>query len=176
MLAPLHKITLVAILCSVIGCERSAKDPDVSVAKQGGDAPEPMAAATLSEPAKLEPPTPVVSPEIAAAIEAFQKQALAALPKEMEPGLRAFAVQAIQDREHLGAQRKSGRACFERIDGTLSAKERESLLLFGKIEDMRDYPGDCWDVLSFGGFGNSINGYLDAKTNKLLLLWIVPEG
>lgn len=66
--------------------------------------------------------------------------------------------------------------CFERIDGTLTQVERESLILFGAINDLRGQSGDCWEIMSFGGFGNSIEGYLDANTGKLLVLWIAPEG
>lgn len=110
------------------------------------------------------------------AIESFQSQALAALPEALHAERRQFVVDTINDREHLHAAEMAIEACFQRIDGTLSLREREESILFGEIDDLRNRFGDCWEVTSFGRFGSGIEGYLDRATGKLLLLWIVPEG
>ena len=110
------------------------------------------------------------------AIESFQRKALASIPKDLAPETKSFVVKTINDRKHLNARRLTCQSCFERIDGSLSQEERKTLILFGVIDDMRDHSGDCWEIMSFGGFGNGIEGYLDADTGELVLLWIVPEG
>ena len=67
-------------------------------------------------------------------------------------------------------------ACFQRIDGTLTEKERQQLILSGEIDDLRNQSGDCWEIMTIGGIGSGIEGYIDAATGELLVLWIVPEG
>lgn len=156
----LNELAFLAILGAVFGCTPSPTEP-----------PAPNTAAPIRESAM-----PTAPETAAAALDQFQSQALSSLPKHLNAEVRAFATAAIKDRDHLHARRLTCQACFERLDGTLTQQERQSLILFGAVDDLRGHAGECWEIMSFGTFGQSIEGYLDASTGRLLVLWIVPEG
>jgi hypothetical protein len=105
------------------------------------------------------------------AIAAFMRQAGPALAKRAE---RKYVEGQLKP-ETLSAKRITFAAAFERVDGTLSAEERKTLILLGKIADLKR-DGECWEVMTFGNLGNGLEGYLDPKTGRLVMLWIVPEG
>lgn len=175
----MRQIAGVAAIFLFVGCQTSGCQPNDS--QSGGrqtvrddsqlPAQEQNETATLPQVQKTYFPSPEEK-----AIESFQSQALTCIAVLRSVEAKKFATDQINDRAHLGCQRVTAKACFERMDSTLSPQERSDLILFGRIDDLRDRGGDCWDVCSFGGFGNSINGYLDVQTGKLLVLWIVPEG
>jgi hypothetical protein len=105
------------------------------------------------------------------AIAMFVRQARPALAKRSE---RKY-VEGLLKPETLSAKKITFAAAFERIDGTLSAEERKTLILVGKIANLKR-DGECWEVMIFGNIGNGLEGYLDPKTGRLIILWIVPEG
>ncbi|TWU38604.1 hypothetical protein [Novipirellula artificiosorum] len=171
MAARLDKIAILAILGIAVGCSPGAKDSMRPATSNGGESPEITSSMPVGESGS------VVGPENAdSALDAFQVQAFNSLPEDLSSDRQAFAVRAIKDREHLHARRLTCQACFQRIDGTLRQDERQSLILFGTIDDLRGQAGNCWEIMSFGTFGNSIEGYIDVDTGRLLVLWIVPEG
>lgn len=110
----------------------------------------------------------------------FQEQALAIVkrvdtePRNGRPS-REFLVKQVSDGDHLSVRKQSFADALRRVEGTLSPEEQKTLILHGKIEDLRK-DTDCWEVFSFGGFGSGVEGYVDAATGKLTFLWIVPEG
>jgi hypothetical protein len=169
--AILDKIAILAILGIVVGCKPGATDSTRLATSNGGESAESISPIPVGESGSVSGPE-----DAGAALDAFQSQAFNSLPKDLSSESRAFAVRTIKDREHLHARRLTCQACFQRIDGTLRQEERQSLILFGTIDDLRGHAGNCWEIMSFGTFGNSIEGYIDSDTGRLLVLWIVPEG
>ena len=167
----LHRIAFLALLGVVAGCTHGAMDSTSVQTTNSGHSPEPKSITPDHKSGLSSAPE-----NVAEALKQFQSQALNSLPKHLMPELREFASNAIKDREHLHARRLTCQACFQRIDGTLTQEERQSLILFGTIDDLKTNAGDCWEIMSFGNFKNSIEGYIDADTGRLLVLWIVPEG
>lgn len=167
----LHRIVFLALLGVVAGCKPSATHSTPVQTTNGGHSPEPKSITPDRKSDSSSPPENATE-----ALNQFQSQALNSLPKHLTPELREFATNAIKHRDHLHARRLTCQACFERVDGTLTHGERKSLILFGVIDDLKTNAGDCWEIMSFGSFGNSIEGYVDADTGRLLVLWIVPEG
>ncbi len=108
-------------------------------------------------------------------IRAFQAQAMTIAAAETNTNLKAFLTGKIQDTHHLYASQITFSNYSHRIDSTLSATERQTLILKGQIPELKR-EGTCWLVESFGGLGAEISGYIDPKSKELILLWIVPEG
>ena len=76
----------------------------------------------------------------------------------------------------LSAHLRSYREMFARVNDTLTASERESLILYGVPEDL-DRAGQCWVIESFAGCPCSeVSGCIDAKTGELVFVWVMPEG
>ena len=76
----------------------------------------------------------------------------------------------------LSAHLRSYREMFARVNDTLTASERESLILYGVPEDL-DKAGQCWVIESFAGCPCSeVSGCIDAKTGELVFVWVMPEG
>jgi len=75
----------------------------------------------------------------------------------------------------VGARRINSLEAWQRISSTLSPAEKQTLILFGSLDDLkRDKP--VWAVCNPGDLGNGFEAYLDSVTGELLFLWIIPEG
>jgi len=82
----------------------------------------------------------------------------------------------VRTRKKLSARLESYRKVHDRVNDTLTASERETLILYGALSDL-DREGEGWVIESFNGCPCSeVAGYVDAKTGRLLLVWIMPEG
>ena len=125
---------------------------------------------TGHEQAKIAPPK-----NSEQAIDQFVDQARRKISDAQTPG-QEFVSRTIDDRKHLHARRLKCTACAARLNDTLTATERQTLILHGSIVDLEKHSGECWQVESYGGFGNSLSGYLEADTGRLIVLWVVPEG
>jgi len=77
--------------------------------------------------------------------------------------------------EKLSGKQQSYKQVLSRVDDTLSAQERKTLILYGTLDDLKK-PGQCWAVQTADGFKSEIAAYLDPQTGKLLFMWIIPEG
>ena len=165
------RIVLIGVLLAAVGCGQEEAPSDTS--------PNDISNGLSVNSQELH----AAPKDEATAIDLFQSQALISLPVNLTSERQVLIVDAINDREHLHARRATYEACFERIDGTLTAKERDSMILHGTTDDLRgDRSGGCWAITSLGRAdfkmpsNSSIEGYLDDHTGKLLVLWIVPEG
>ena len=102
-------------------------------------------------------------------------------PANAEEAISAFKTQSktlasvSPGESPLIARREPFSQALERVDDTLTERERRELIRYGTLDDLRR-EGDCWAVESSGSFGNGIIGYLDAETGLLVFVWIVPEG
>ena len=87
--------------------------------------------------------------------------------------------QSMSERVHkkkLSARRESYRKVYDRVNDTLTPSERETLILFGDLAELNG-EGEGWVIESFNGCPCSeVAGYVDAKTGRLLFVWIMPEG
>lgn len=72
-------------------------------------------------------------------------------------------------------ERKPLADALKRVENTLSPEEMKTAILHGTIPDLKR-DGECWAVHYFGGVKNSLTGYLDPRTDKLVFLWLIPEG
>lgn len=110
------------------------------------------------------------------AVTAFKKHWQEVLPGLDEPQKSLAAALNHKVAGNLLAARLQ--PCAQSYKGVMSAlpeKEKESLILHGRITDLqRD--GDCWEILSSGGILNEIAATLWPDTGELILLWIIPEG
>jgi hypothetical protein len=110
-----------------------------------------------------------------AIIREFQRQATVIAVSQSNTSRVSFLTGKIDDTHNLSIKMTTFRDCHERVEGTLSKHERESLILKGQIPDLlRD--GPCWRIVSFGSITSEICGYLTTDTRELIFLWIVPEG
>jgi hypothetical protein len=76
----------------------------------------------------------------------------------------------------LSAHLASYRVMFDRVDETLTASERKTLVLYGALADL-DRVGECWVVESFAGCPCSeVSGMIDARNGQLIFVWVMPEG
>lgn len=113
-----------------------------------------------------------------AAIDAFQSQVRTVLQGYLvRPGrpTRENLLNLLAIDDKLRVRRQPLAEALRRVQGTLSKIEQSKLILYGKLDDLAD-GGDCWVVESTGDDGDSICGYLDQSTGKLLFVWIIPEG
>jgi len=82
----------------------------------------------------------------------------------------------VRTRKKLSARLESYRRIYDRVKGTLTPSERETLVLHGALPDL-NREGECWVIESFTGCPCSeIAGYVDAKTGRLVFVWVMPEG
>jgi hypothetical protein len=80
----------------------------------------------------------------------------------------------IFETERIVVREITGQAAFERIDGTLTASERRTLILLGELNQLRKQP-KLKEVHNPGTFGNGFSAYLTPE-GELLFFWIIPEG
>jgi len=82
----------------------------------------------------------------------------------------------VRMKKKLSARLESYRKVYDRVKDTLSPSERETLILYGAIPDL-NREGECWVIQSFTGCPCSeVAGYVDAKSGRLVFVWIMPEG
>lgn len=105
----------------------------------------------------------------------FQTQALRVVRELPRGDQRDGLLDQLKDVQKLAAQRIKFAAAHARVESATRPEERARLIIHGKLDDLQT-AGECWDVGYFVGLGSGIEGYLDAKTGQLKLLWIVPEG
>jgi hypothetical protein len=78
--------------------------------------------------------------------------------------------------KRFSTRRKDYREVYGIVKDTLSPKERRQLILYGRLADL-NRKGDCWMVSSISGCPcGETAGCIDAKTGKLIFVWIMPEG
>jgi hypothetical protein len=101
---------------------------------------------------------------------------------EVEPIVRKLPKEAaehwlaeLRDEKKWSVRRQPFTDALKRVENTLSPEEKKTAILRGTIPDLKR-EGDCWEVHFFDGFGNSLTGYLDPRTSKLVFLWVIPEG
>jgi hypothetical protein len=75
--------------------------------------------------------------------------------------------------EKWHVQKQPYSKALKRVEGTLRADEMAAIV-YGKLDDLRT-DGECWHVEDLQGFFGLI-AYLDAKSGKLVFLWMPPEG
>jgi hypothetical protein len=82
----------------------------------------------------------------------------------------------VRTRKTLSGRLASYREIHHRVDDTLTPSERKTLILYGALADL-DRTGECWVIESFAGCPCSeVAGYIDAKTGRLMFVWLMPEG
>jgi hypothetical protein len=81
----------------------------------------------------------------------------------------------LDDERKWSVGRQPFAEAWKRVDDTLTEKERKSQIIYGTLDGLRTAKGDCWAVQYFADF-DGIIGYLDARTGRLVFLWIPPEG
>jgi hypothetical protein len=118
--------------------------------------------------------------DAAQAIALFQHSwdsiVLPGLPDEGQKKTLARGMSERVRTKKLSARRASYREMFDRVNDTLTASERESLILYGVPGDL-DRAGECWVIESFNGCPCSeVSGCIDAKTGELIFVWVMPEG
>jgi hypothetical protein len=100
------------------------------------------------------------------------------LPRLRKP--KKLWAQDMSGRVHatdkLSAQRKAYRELYRSVGSTLSADEQRKLILYGRLADL-NREGECWLVQSSSGCPcGEIAGCVDAKSGRLIFVWMVPEG
>jgi hypothetical protein len=82
----------------------------------------------------------------------------------------------VQMKNKLSARLESSRKVYERVKDTLGPSEQQTLILYGDLADL-DREGEVWMIESFMGCPCSeVAGYVDAKTGRLIFVWVMPEG
>jgi hypothetical protein len=101
---------------------------------------------------------------------------------DVEPIVRKLPKEAadhwlaeLRDEKKWSVRRQPFADALKRVENTLSPEEKKTAILRGTIPDLKR-DGDCWEVHFFDGIGNSLTGYLDPRTSKLVFLWVIPEG
>jgi hypothetical protein len=98
------------------------------------------------------------------------------LPDESQKKTVARSMSERVRTKKLSARLASYREIFKRVNDTLTASERERLILYGVPGDL-DRAGKCWVIESVTGCPCSeISGCIDAKTGELIFVWVMPEG
>lgn len=110
-----------------------------------------------------------------AVIRAFQVQAMTIASAQSNTHWRSFLAGKIQDAHNLYARQTTVSNCIHQMDSTLSAIERQTLILKDQTPDL-NYGGACWLVESGGGLDNEVSGCIDSRSHQLILFWIRPEG
>jgi hypothetical protein len=118
--------------------------------------------------------------DAAQAIALFQHSwdsiVLPGLPDESQKKTLARNMSERVRTKTLSARLTSYREMFDRVNDTLTASERESLILYGVPGDL-DRAGECWVIESFSSCPCSeVSGCIDAKTGGLIFVWVMPEG
>jgi hypothetical protein len=118
--------------------------------------------------------------DAAQAIALFQHSwdsiVLPGLPDESQKKTVARSMSERVRTKKLSARLASYREIFKRVNDTLTASERERLILYGVPGDL-DRAGECWVIESFTGCPCSeVSGCIDAKTGELIFVWVMPEG
>ena len=146
-------------------------DPSPAATTPGASPTPAGAVPRLREVGRPRGPIDVEAVAIAAFREAWDEEVV---PTTSRDRLVAEWSEAARSRP-LHAERGPCVNGHRRVDGTLSAEERQRLVLFGTIPAL-DKDGTCWMVRVWRGGFETIMGYLDASTGSLLLVWLVPEG
>jgi hypothetical protein len=82
----------------------------------------------------------------------------------------------VRATDKLYARRRAYRELYRSVNGTLSPVERRKLILYGSPADL-NREGEGWVVESSSGCPcGEIAGCVDAKSGRLIFVWLVPEG
>jgi hypothetical protein len=109
------------------------------------------------------------------AITAFQIQAKALVAGLTAEELRKTLESRLAASDKLEASRMTFSAARAHVIGSLTKRELKQRFLHGSIDDLRR-GGDCWQVRSRDHIKANVEGYLEAKTGKLVLFRFLPEG
>jgi hypothetical protein len=109
------------------------------------------------------------------AITAFQTQAKALVAGLTAEELRKTLESSLAASDKLEASRMTFSAARAHVVGSLTKGELKQRFLHGSIDDLRRR-GDCWQVRSRDYIKANVEGYLEARTGKLVLFRFLPEG
>jgi WD40 repeat protein len=111
-----------------------------------------------------------------------KERVFGAFRTEVEPIVRKLPEEAAKHwlaelghEKKWSVERQPFADALKRVENTLTPEERKTAILRGTLPDLKR-DGDCWEVHYFAGSKNSLTGYLDVRTSKLVFLWLIPEG
>jgi hypothetical protein len=129
------------------------------------------------EPKKGNEPPPLTS--ALDARKAFRAQVETVFLKTLPPATQKIwreRLAGLEDGRKWSVQRQSFAAAWNRVNGTLSAKEQQTRILYGTMDSLHSAKGECWTFEYLADPKGTLIGYLDAKSGRLVFLWHLPEG